>query len=164
MILREINKPGLDSWHSERFPTPKSLTLSWALLFKGYRGSFLDCHVAWALGCRHKFRLLPRLRVSGTMPPFRQHFLMAWIEQVCNVLYYGRYTAHSGSSMGVGSEGNRMCLSFTCIASQLDIMQMAVRQLQLWRTAAVHSVVILSNKCIRPVTPQLHGNYKQFCS
>jgi len=38
-------------------------------------------------------------------------------------------------------------------------MQMAVG-----RAAAAHSVVILSDNCIRHFTPPLHGNYKQFRS
>jgi len=113
MILRQINKPGLDSWHSQRFPTPKSLDPYLGPLIQGLQGSFLDSHVAWALGCRHIFRLLPMLRVSGAMPPFRQHFVMAWMEQVYNKLNDGYYTARR-SGLSVGGEGNRMCLYFTC--------------------------------------------------
>ena len=40
-------------------------------------------------------------------------------------------------------------------------MQMTVGEPQLWQTAAVRSVVILSDNCIRPFTPPLDGNYKQ---
>jgi len=41
MILREINKPAFDSWHSQRFPTPKSLDPYLGPLNQGFQGFFL---------------------------------------------------------------------------------------------------------------------------
>ena len=92
MILREINKPVFDSWHSQKFPTPKRLYPYLGSLIQGLQGSCLDGQVSWTLGCRQKFRLLPMLRVSGAVPPFRQHILMAWIEQ-CAICCVVQHTA-----------------------------------------------------------------------
>jgi hypothetical protein len=103
MILREMNKPGFDSWHNQKFPTPKRLDSYLGPFIQGLQGSFLDNQVAWALGCRQKSRLLPMLRVSGAVPPFRQHFLVAWITQ-CAIYCAVQHTAvHLWGGVGEGS-------------------------------------------------------------
>jgi len=158
MILREINKPVFDSWHSQKFPTPKRLYPYLGSLIQGLQGSCLDGQVSWALGCRIPFTADVKSEWScSSVPPT---YLNGVDRTMCNMLCCA---AHSGSSVGRergGTGGSRMCLSFTC-QPLADCKSTGHRADGSGTAAAVHSVVILADNFIRPLTPPLHGNYKQ---
>lgn len=115
MILREINKPGLDSWQSQRYSPPKILDSYLSPFTQGLQRFFL----------RHSRSLGIRL---PTQIPFTADDKRAWSyasvppaflngvdrSSVQYVVPRKLYSTQRLNREGRGvSGGNRMCLSFT---------------------------------------------------